>query len=64
MFYKGFTWLPMAIFGSWAILSEIWCLFLPETAGLPIMLNIYEAEDFYNDRQRHHTTEKDILLKE
>ena len=54
----------MAIFGSSAILSGIWCLFLPETAGLPIMRNIYEAEDFYSDRKRHDTTEKDILLKE
>ena len=53
----------MAIFGSLAILSGVWCLFLLETAGLPIMRNIDEAEDFYDKHDENQNPEKVILLK-
>ena len=33
-----------------AVLSGIWCLFLPETTGLPILRTIEEAEFYYENR--------------
>ena len=47
----GFSWLPQTIFGVSSILSGIWCLYLPETKGLPILNTIEEAEQFHSKRE-------------
>jgi len=43
----GLSFLPYLIFGVSGILSGAWALFLPETAGEPILQTIDEALLFY-----------------
>lgn len=43
----GLSYVPYFIFGVTSILSGLWTLKLPETAGQPIFQTIAEAEQFY-----------------
>ena len=45
---QGLSFLPYLIFGICGILSGVWALFLPETAGKPILQTIEEALLFYD----------------
>ena len=48
---EGLSFLPYLIFGSSAIASGVWALFLPETAGKPMLQTIEEALLFYGGKE-------------
>ena len=50
-FMDGLTWAPMTIFGVSTIIGGIICLFLPETAQMPIFRTIEGAENFHNKKK-------------
>ena len=45
---ESLSFLPYLIFGISAIVSGVWTLFLPETAGKPMLQTIDEALLFYS----------------
>ena len=53
----GLSFVPYLIFGTGGILSGTWALFLPETAGEPIMQTIDEAIAFYQGKKQKSGTD-------
>ena len=47
---EGLSFLPYLIFGICGIVSGVWALFLPETAGKPMLQTIDEALLFYDGK--------------
>ena len=54
-FMEGLSWIPMTIFGISTIIGGILCLFLPETAKMPIFRTIEDAENYHNTKNNTHT---------
>ena len=54
-FMDGLTWVPMTIFGVSTIIGGVICLFLPETAKMPIFRTIEDAENFHNGKNLENT---------
>ena len=48
--YDGFEFLPYLIFGTISLVAGFCALFLPETAGEPILQTIKEAVGFYSGK--------------
>lgn len=48
---NGLSFLPFLIFGVCGVASGIWTLWLPETAGKPILQRIDQAVEFYKGNQ-------------
>ena len=48
---EGLSFLPYFIFGICGIVSGVWALFLPETAGEPMLQTIEEALLFYDGKR-------------
>jgi len=59
---EGLSFVPYLIFGIGGIVSGTWALFLPETAGQPIMQTIDEAIAFYQGSK--HKPGTDTLTTE
>ena len=56
--YEVVSWLPGSIFGGCAIVAGLLSFFLPETHGIPMLMNFDEAHLLYEGRLRKYLAEK------
>jgi hypothetical protein len=57
--FDGLEFLPYLIFGTISLVAGFWALFLPETAGEPILQTIEEAVSFYSRKNCSTSSELD-----